>query len=141
LGFKEYGIRWSELLRFPYMDPICFAAIDPMHCLFLGVAKWIIKSIFVNQEKLSMEQLRVAQSKMDHVELPSDIGCIPLKIAIGERFSNFTTDQWKTFIMIYSTTILWDILNNNDRKILGHFVQACNLLIIRIITEDDLKEV
>lgn len=139
--FKEHGVRWSELLRLPYMDPIRFAAVDPMHCLFLGVAKWIFKSIFVNQRKLSIEQLRVAQSRMDHVELPSDIGRIPPKIAIGsEGFSNLTADQWKTFIMIYSTNILWDMLDNNDRKILGHFVRACNLLVTRIITEDDLKE-
>ena len=41
--FKEHGVRWSELLRLPYMDPIRFAVVDPMHCLFLGIAKWIIK--------------------------------------------------------------------------------------------------
>jgi hypothetical protein len=29
---------------------------------------------------------------MDHVELPSDIGHILPKIAIGEGFSNFTAD-------------------------------------------------
>jgi hypothetical protein len=58
--FKVHGIRWAELLRLPYMDPIRFAVVDPMHCLFLGVAKWIIKSIFINQNKLSIEQLRVA---------------------------------------------------------------------------------
>jgi hypothetical protein len=139
--FKEHGVRWSELLRLPYMDSIRFAAVDPMHCLFLGVAKWIIKSIFVNQGKLSIEQLRVAQSRMDHVDLPSDIGRIPPKIAIGnDGFSNLTADQWKTFIMIYSTTILWDMLDDNDRKILGYFVRACNLLVTRLVTEDDLKE-
>ncbi|GBC48616.2 hypothetical protein RIR_v02004224500 [Rhizophagus irregularis DAOM 181602=DAOM 197198] len=42
--------------------------------------------------------------------------------------------------MIYSTPILWDMLDNNDRKILGHFVRACNLLVARFITEDDLRE-
>ncbi|CAB5391213.1 unnamed protein product [Rhizophagus irregularis] len=42
--------------------------------------------------------------------------------------------------MIYSTNILWDMLDNNDRKILGYFVQTCNLLVARFITEDDLKE-
>lgn len=138
--FKKNGVRWSEFLRLPYMDPIRFAVVDPMHCLFLGVAKWIIKSIFVNQEKLTVNQLRVAQSRMDHIELPSDIGRIPPKIAIGDGFSNLTADQWKTFIMVYSTTILWDMLDDNDRKILGHFVRACNLLVTRFITEDDLKE-
>ncbi|GBC36291.2 uncharacterized protein LOC114575354 [Rhizophagus irregularis DAOM 181602=DAOM 197198] len=139
--FKEHGVRWSELLRLPYIDPIRFAVVDPMHCLFLGIAKWIIKSIFINQNKLSMEQLRIAQKRMDYIELPSDIGRIPPKIAIGnEGFSNLTADQWKTFIMIYSTPILWDMLDNNDRKILGHFVRACNLLVARFITEDDLRE-
>ncbi len=139
--FKEHGVRWTELLRLPYMDPIRFAVVDPMHCLFLGVAKWIIKSIFVNQNKLTMEQLRVAQERMKHVDLPSDIGRIPAKIAIGnDGFSNLTADQWKTFIMVYSTNVLWDMLDNDDRKILGHFVRACNLLVARIITEDDLKE-
>src|SRR6266496_6520548 len=33
------------------------------------------------------------------------------------------------------------MLDDNDRKILEYFVWACNLLVIRIITEDDLKEV
>jgi hypothetical protein len=42
--------------------------------------------------------------------------------------------------MIYATTILWDMLNVSDRKILGHFVRACNLLVSRIVNEDELKE-
>jgi hypothetical protein len=76
------------------MDPIRFAVVDPMHCLFLSVAKWIIRSIFINQKKLSMEQLRVVQNRMEHIELPSDIGRIPPKIAIGDSgFSNLTADQ------------------------------------------------
>ena len=42
-----------------------------------------------------MEQLRVAQNRMDHIELPSDIGRILPKIAIGENngFSNLTANQ------------------------------------------------
>ena len=138
--FKINGVRWSELLRLPYMDPIRFAVVDPMHCLFLGIAKWIIQSIFIKENKLNSEQLRAAQRRMDNVQLPSDIGRIPPKIAIGEGFSKLTADQWKTFIMIYATTILWDMLDDNDRKILGHFVRACNLLVARFVTEDDLQE-
>jgi hypothetical protein len=138
--FKEHGVRWSELLRLPYMDPIRFAVVDPMHCLFLGIAKWIIQSIFIKENKLNSDQLRVAQRRMNNVQLPSDIGRIPPKIAIGEGFSKLTADQWKTFIMIYATTILWDMLDDNDRKILGHFVRACNLLVARFVTEDDLRE-
>jgi hypothetical protein len=42
--------------------------------------------------------------------------------------------------MIYSTTILWNMLDNNDRKILGYFVRACNILVARFITKDNLEE-
>ena len=76
------------------MDPIRFAVVNPMHCLFLSVAKWIIKSIFVKQNKLTMEQLCVVQKRMKHVDLPSDIDRIPAKIAIvNDSFSNLTADQ------------------------------------------------
>ncbi|PKB95623.1 hypothetical protein RhiirA5_262791, partial [Rhizophagus irregularis] len=34
--FKEHSVRWSKLLHLPYMNPIRFAVVDPMHCLFLG---------------------------------------------------------------------------------------------------------
>ena len=40
---KQTGVRWSELLRLPYFDPVKFITIDPMHCLFLSIAKWIVK--------------------------------------------------------------------------------------------------
>ncbi|GBC36078.2 hypothetical protein GLOIN_2v1775288 [Rhizophagus irregularis DAOM 181602=DAOM 197198] len=68
---KETGVRWSKLLRLLYFDPIRFITVDPMHCLFLGIAKWI----------------------MDEFQIPSDLGRIPGKIHSGEGFTNFTADQ------------------------------------------------
>jgi hypothetical protein len=37
--FKKYGVHWFKLLHLSYMDPIRFAVVNSMHCLFLGVAK------------------------------------------------------------------------------------------------------
>lgn len=34
--FGEYGVRWSELCRLPYFDPVGMTIIDPMHNLLLG---------------------------------------------------------------------------------------------------------
>jgi len=34
--FKEYGVRWSVLLRLPYWDPPRFTVIDTMHTVLLG---------------------------------------------------------------------------------------------------------
>ncbi|GBB96427.1 hypothetical protein RclHR1_27500001 [Rhizophagus clarus] len=51
---------------------------------------------------------------------------------------------WKTFPFDGSTFFTPETvttnLDNDDRKILGHFVQACNLLVARFITKNDLKE-
>lgn len=37
--FEESGVRWSELLRLPYWDPIRFTVVDSMHNLYLGLVK------------------------------------------------------------------------------------------------------
>ena len=31
---KQTGVRWSELLRLPYFDPVKFVTVDSMYCLF-----------------------------------------------------------------------------------------------------------
>jgi len=32
---KTYGVRFSELLRLPYWDPICYTILESMHAFFL----------------------------------------------------------------------------------------------------------
>ena len=90
---KSSGVRWSELLRLPYFDPIRFITVDPMHCLFLGIAKWIMKRIWVDMGILSSNDLNNIQKKMNEFQVPADLGRIPGKIYCGEGFSNFTADQ------------------------------------------------
>ena len=90
---KQTGVRWSELLRLLYFNPIRFTIVDLMHCLFLGIAKWIVKTIWVNEGILNQESLIKVQKKMDEFQIPSDLGRIPGKIYAGEGFSNFTADQ------------------------------------------------
>jgi len=90
---KSTGVRWTELLRLPYFDPIRFIIVDPMHCLFLGIARWIVKRIWVDEGILNQESLIEIQKKMDEFQVPSDLGRIPGKIHCSEGFSNFTADQ------------------------------------------------
>ncbi|HJY10136.1 MAG TPA: hypothetical protein VJ250_04250, partial [Nitrososphaeraceae archaeon] len=68
------------------------------------------------------------------------MGRIPRKIDIGEGFSNFTADQWRTFFTIYATVALWDHLMGKDRRILTHFVRVCKILVSRIMQIDLMKE-
>ena len=43
-------------------------------------------------------------------------------------------------MLVYATTIIWDLLSNDDRKILSYFVWACNILICRIISKTGLEK-
>ena len=74
------------------------------------------------------------------MEVPSDLGRIPNKIAMGDGFSGFTADQWKTFILIYATSVTWDLLKEDDRRILTYFVRACSILVCRILPKVMLEE-
>ena len=128
------------MYRLSYFDPVQFLIVDPMHCLFLGIAKWIVTRLWIEEGQLTSKHLELMQRRANTIKLSSDIGRIPSKIATGEGFSGFTADQWKTFILVYATTITWDLLSDDDRKILSYFVQACNILVCRIISKSGLKE-
>ena len=90
---KQTCVRWSELLRLPYFDPIRFTIVDLMHCLFLGISKWIVKRIWVDEGILTSNDLRSIQKTINRIQVPADLGRIPGKIDCGEGVSNFTADQ------------------------------------------------
>ena len=77
-----------------------------MHCLFLGIAKWIVKKLWIDGSKLSKSDLKLMENRAKQIKLPADMGRIPYKISTGDRFSGFTADQWKSFIHIYAILLM-----------------------------------
>jgi len=63
-----------------------------MHCLFLGIAKWIMK-LWIEEGILSSQNLSLMEQRAKKIEVLSDIDRILNKIAMGDGFSDFTTDQ------------------------------------------------
>ena len=102
---SSYGVRYSELLRLPYFDCIRFTIVDPMHNLFLGTAKHMMET-WLNTSILSTSDLEKIQQKVDAVNVPTNIGRLPGKIA--KSFSGFTADQWKNWVTIFfSLRLAW----------------------------------
>jgi len=137
---RKTHVRWSEMLRLPYHNPIKHLIIDPMHCLFLGIARWIVKRLWIDGRKIDESRLKIIEKRAEEIKVPADLGRIPYKISTGEGFSGYTADQWKSFILIYATPLMWDLLDDADREILGNFVRACSLLVCRIIDNNALRE-
>src|SRR5437867_5938442 len=80
------------------------------------------------------------EMRAKNIKMPADLGRIPYKISTGDRFSGFTADQWKSFILIYAIPLMWDLLVTSNRNILANFVKACFLLTCRIINIDMLSQ-
>ena len=111
-----------------------------MHCLFLGIAKWIVKRIWIDENIITQNTLRSIQKKMNNFQVPTDLGRIPANIHGSEGFSNFTADQWRNFFLIYATVLLWEHLPPKDRKILTYFVRVCRILVRRIVEVNEMDE-
>ena len=134
---REFGIRFTELLRLPYFNTIKFSVIDPMHNVLLGSAKLMV-TIWKEKCLLSNVQFQNIQLLCDKFIVPSDIGRIPHKISSG--FSSFTADQWKNWTLIYSLVALKDILPENHYNCWKLFVRACSLICSRAITLDAIDQ-
>ena len=52
-----YGCHYSVLLELPYFDPVQMCIIDPMHNLFLGTAKHMVKNVWLAKNAHNQKQL------------------------------------------------------------------------------------
>ena len=136
---QQYGSRFTELMSLPYFDCIRFHIIDPMHNLFTGTAKHVMKNIWLDPENPIIDKATLLdiQKKIDKVKVPSTIGRMPRKIQ--NCYGGFTADQWKTFTILFSIYSLWNVLPSPDLEVWRSFVMACSFLCAPVITETKAK--
>jgi len=134
---KSYGAKYSVLTELPVFDVVRCHVIDPMHAVFLGLAKHTIKTwkeIGIIGDKVYPK----IQERVDVMVPPSKIGRIPRKIGAG--FASFTADEWKHWILIYSLYALFELIPDVHYKCWSTFVSACRLLCLPIITRAQIIE-
>ena len=97
-------------MSLPYFDCVRFHIIDPVHNLFTGTAKHVMKNIWLDGDNplIKKNDLISIQEKLDKIKAPSDVGRMPRKIL--NSYGGFTADQWKTFTTLFSIYALSDIL-------------------------------
>ena len=134
---KQYGLRYSILLALPYFDIVRYHTIDPMHNIFLGIAKKTVK-LWKKRKLLKDSDFKVIQGKVDSMNPPPSIGRIPRKISSG--FSSFTADEWKHWILIYSLYALNSTLPIEHYNCWYLFVEACKKLCQTVITKSQVLD-
>ena len=133
---SELGCRYSVLLDLPYFDPVKMTPIDPMHNLFLGTAKRMIR-LWIEKGLLLPRDYDALQKSVNEIHVPSSVGRIPSKIA--SSFSSFTADQLKNWTTLFSLMVLINRFSKDDIECWRHFVLAVRLLCNQTITLNDIS--
>jgi len=134
---KQNGIsHYSVLLELEYLDIIRFCTIDPMHNLFLGTAKKMFH-IWMDHKLFSKLQLKEIDNRIKLIEVPSDLGRIPMNIETNS--GSYTAEQWKNWTLIYSIFCLKDILPETHFRCWQTFVLACKHMSQSVIYRTDLE--
>lgn len=110
-----------------------------MHNLFLGTTKRVMKKIWIEKDIISRDNMKVIQTRVDSMRVPSDIGRIPRKIA--SSFGGFTAaEQWKNWVIVYSMFALHGILSQEHYSCWQAFVLSCYFLCRKEIQDVELKK-
>ena len=130
---QTYGARYSELLRLSYFNVVRHHVIDPMHNLFLGIAKHTV-GVWKELKIITDKDFETIQERVDQMNPPPKVGRIPRKIQSG--FFSITADEWKNWIVLYSPYALFGLLEREHYECWCYFVEACQLICQPTIKED-----
>lgn len=137
-----YGTRYTALMLLPYFNCVRFHIVDPMHNLFLGTARHMVKNLWIKQGNeesiISKAQFFEIQERVDECKVPAGMGRIPNKIAAN--FCHFKADQWKTWTLVFSVYALFGIVKGHHMDCWRKFVKACRLLSAPVLLEHQVEE-
>ncbi|OAD75513.1 hypothetical protein PHYBLDRAFT_64429 [Phycomyces blakesleeanus NRRL 1555(-)] len=122
----EYGVQWSQLYHLRYFDLVHGTIIDPMHNLFLGTPKRMIET-WTKIKKMKNNNLLAMQTVAAMMILPSNY--TKLKTKIGKGFSHMKAEEWKSWVLVYSSVLLKPVLPSNMFNGWMHYVKACCILV------------
>ena len=134
---RTYGARYSELQRLSYFNVVRYHVIDPMHNLFLGIAKHTLK-VWKDISLITSKELEVLQERVDSMNPPPKVGRLPRKVECG--FSSFTADEWRNWIVLYSPYVLYNLLPKDHYTCWCYFVEACQLICQPIISKQSVLQ-
>ncbi|THH31573.1 hypothetical protein EUX98_g2602 [Antrodiella citrinella] len=84
--YKENGVRWSELLRLPYWDPIKFTVIDSMHNHYLGLLHAHCREVFgMDIDKDDNDGVRRSERKAVKEPPPDEMNAALRLLWMGDR--------------------------------------------------------
>ena len=110
--------------------------VDPMHCLFLGKANYIIRNIWIKQDIIGKQSLDIIQDRIQKVNFQFSVGRIPSRIDSGVTF---TAEQWMNWTNYLSIFCLFELISERELECWRLFVLACRKLCRKELLDEDIK--
>ena len=129
------GVRYSQLFKLPYFDPIESHVVDPMHNLLLGTAKHVFK-VWLEKGILTTDKVNEIDKLMNAIGTVSEMGRATKSMSY---FKSMKAEEWQHWVLVYSLYCLKDLLPRNHYNLWQVFVRACKLLISTSITSQDVR--
>jgi len=132
---SEHGLRYTELLRLPYFDPIRFHTVDTMHNMLLGVAKHTFKT-WITIEVLDDNKIREIDKRLAEIPKLIEIGRTASSMA---HYKMLKACEWKNWVFLFSLFCLKDIIPSKHFNIWQMFVRACFLVMKESCSVSDVE--
>ena len=135
---KKNGVRYSELMRLPYIDIVRMSTTDPMHTFLLGMVR--------RETELNLRQLNPAQKeefirRVKSIRIPYDVGRLPTNIFDDEdQPHGITAAQWKLYIITYARPCLYKLLPTRPYKCLLLLSKIVALMASPVFTLDQIDD-
>jgi len=143
---KATGVKWTVLLRLPYFKAARMTVPDPMHCIFMGIAKFTLHWLRAKKEwgatADGKRALAAMQRVLDDMELPADTCRILNKWA--SNMADLNAAQWKAFVTYLSAAVFDGRLTKTEQYLWEHLVAAAKImsasyLRVRVRGDDDAR--
>lgn len=122
---RDMGVRYSELLRLPYLNIVRCHLIDSMHNLFLGIAKNVI-SLWKGKNIITDATFSLIEQVVHSISVPAHVGRLPEKIGSG-CLDLLQNNGWLGQLF-FSPYVLRDILPPQHYEMWCTFSLSCSLL-------------
>jgi hypothetical protein len=141
---KNTGYKWSHFLLLEYFDPSRMTVLDPLHNVWEGLFKDLLKqfveSTNANVMRLSTQILTEFENEVRRCRFPRSMG--PVLGKIGHKMSRFTGHELKNMLNTFFLWLVDGSVNEKQYQLVSHLHEASRIADERVVTDaqiDDLE--
>jgi hypothetical protein len=138
---QNTGYRWTPFLRLEYFEPSRMTVLDPLHNMWEGLFKDLLKQFLKGTNKkvtkLSDKLLAEFEIEVGRCRFPRSMG--PVLGKIGHKMSRFTGHELKNLLNTFFLWLVDGSITEDEWQLVQHLHQASRIADERFVTTDQIE--